>query len=184
MLENLWPEAIRMLLRLSVYQPERDKAVLDSLLAESTPATFNSLFNEHQKLSFLEAVVNALHKIHHFPEHLEHRLDKLEAVHDKVKEYKTEIKAILKEKKEHFDKQALYAPAVAQAEEKILLVKNDINNASRTEAKRLWETIQSLEEIPLKHYEELKKLEKFDARVRKLEEKIQEVKREENKNKF
>ena len=119
-LENLWPEALRLLLRLSVYQPERDRATLDSLLAECTPATFNSLFSEHEKLSFLEAVVNALHKIHHFPEHLEHRLYKLEAVHARVKEHKAEIKAILKEKKEHWDKQAQNATHVAQVEEQIL----------------------------------------------------------------
>lgn len=171
-LETLWPEALRLLLRFSVYQPERDKAVLDSLLAECTPCTFNAVFGEQQKLSLLEAVVNALHKIHHFPEHLEHRLDKLEGVHAKVKEHKAEIKAILKEKKEHADKQALNAPQVAQVEEQILQVKNEISTASRLEAKRLWETVSTLEEVPLRHYEELKKLEKFDARVRKVEEKI------------
>jgi glucan-binding YG repeat protein len=146
-LKFVWPCLISVFIQAGIFEHATGEEVKDigMSLQSATPKTFNSLLSYDQKIKILLFLCNSCHDFTAYRDYISERLKEKHKYSKEKQETYTEIRKIEQQKRKHMEEHANSDFVLNEGvKDKIVILEEDLKNASRTQAKAIRDELNSL----------------------------------------
>jgi protein-arginine kinase activator protein McsA len=146
-LKFVWPCLISVFIQAGIFEHATGEEVKDigMSLQSATPKTFNSLLSYDQKIKILLFLCNSCHDFTAYRDYISERLKEKHKYSKEKQETYTEIRKIEQQKRKHMEEHANSDFVLNEGvKDKIVILEDELKNASRTQAKVIRDELNSL----------------------------------------